>query len=317
MEPLSFDLSPAFEYVDDIKLPLTELGPSFSSAPKFSQRIIPPTTYQLQHDGCSNNARVWALPPSVSVKDPQRKSSSLITDASPTFNPIAAMLRSSGSGSKDELGGGKFHVIDPVETPPTHCIRKVTGRTYALFEGPGDHDEHPNARKIMDFQTESRSKSVSTYTQTDGASQHAMMQRVEGLNPWWSIEVSGHSTESDPTALKQALLEDPIRFCVERYADNLWHSSYLSRSIFSRGIAAISPSAHGEVLGEILTAMYRNTSVPIQECSERKLLNRYIHCFCIGKIRKRLAAPILGGSHGGPSVILDQKRFGFVTRKQF
>lgn len=157
MEPPSFDLSPAFEYVDDIKLPLTELGPSFSSAPKFSQRIVPPTTYQLQHDGCGNNARVWALPPSASFRNPQKKSSSLITDASPTFNPVAAMFRSSGSRSKDVLGDGessKFHVIDPVETPPTHCIRKITGRTYALFEGPGDHDEHSNARKIMDFQTE-------------------------------------------------------------------------------------------------------------------------------------------------------------------
>lgn len=157
MEPPSFDLSPAFEYVDDIKLPLTELGPSFSSAPKFSQRIIPPTTYQLQHDGCSNNARVWALPPSASFKNPQRKSSSLITDASPTFNPITAMFRNSGSSSKDVSGDEdfpKFHVIDPVETPPTHRIRKVTGRTYALFEGPGNHDQHSNARKIMDFQTE-------------------------------------------------------------------------------------------------------------------------------------------------------------------
>ncbi|KAG8910520.1 hypothetical protein FRC00_008049, partial [Tulasnella sp. 408] len=63
--------------------------------------------------------------------------------------------------------------------------------------------------------------------------------------------------------------------------------------------------------------MYKNNFVPIRECSELKLLNRYIHCFCIGKIRKRLAAPILGGSHGCPSLILDQKRFGFVTREQF
>ncbi|KIO26582.1 hypothetical protein M407DRAFT_243682 [Tulasnella calospora MUT 4182] len=191
MEPPSFDSSTAFEYVDDIKIPLTELGQSLFSAPKFSKPLIPPTTYQLQHEGCNNNARVWALPSSSSFRNSQKKSSSLITDASPTFNPIATMFRRSAPDSKDVLGGGEFpgfNVIDPVETPPTHCIRKVTGRTYALFEGPGDQGEYSHARKIMDFQTETCKTSVSTYTQTEGASQHAIMQRVEGLNPWWSIQ---------------------------------------------------------------------------------------------------------------------------------
>ncbi|KIO26579.1 hypothetical protein M407DRAFT_243681 [Tulasnella calospora MUT 4182] len=191
MKPPSFDSPTAFEFADDIKIPLTELDQPFTSPAKFSKPFIPPATYQLQRDGWGSNARIWALSPSSSLNYSQRTSSSLITDDSPTFNPIAAMFRRSASDSKDALGGGEFpgfHVIDPVVTPPTHCIRKVTGRTYALYEGPGDHDEYSHARKVMDFQTEACFGTTSTYTQTDGASQHAIMQQVKGLNPWWSIQ---------------------------------------------------------------------------------------------------------------------------------
>lgn len=164
MKPSSFDSLTTFEFTDDIKIPLPELGQPFSSPPKSSQRLIPPTTYQFQRDGWGDNARIWALYPSSSFGDPQRKSSSLITDASPTFNPIVAMMRSPSLSSKDPLGGGgfhEFHVIDPAVTPPTHCVRKVTGRTYALYEGPGDPDEYSHSRKIMDLQTECE-RTVST-----------------------------------------------------------------------------------------------------------------------------------------------------------
>ncbi|KAG8911696.1 hypothetical protein FRC01_005573 [Tulasnella sp. 417] len=121
--------------------------------------------------------------------------------------------------------------------------------------------------------------------------QHDFLENHNQSGVW------GASAEFDTMALKQALLEDPIRFCVER------------------GVAAISPSAHGEVIEKILAAMYKNNSTPIQECSEFESLSRYTYCFCIGKIRKRLAVPILGCSCGYPSLSLDRKLFGLITRK--
>lgn len=151
MESPSFDSSTAFELTNDVKLPLTDLG-----APKSLKRLIPPTTYQLQHDDWSN-AQIWALSSSSSSVNHLRKSSSLIIDASPTFNPIAAVNRSSNSDLNNGSTSGEhfgFHIIDPVVIPPTHCIKKVTGRTFALFEGLGDHEEYSHARKVMDFQTE-------------------------------------------------------------------------------------------------------------------------------------------------------------------
>ncbi|KAG8916766.1 hypothetical protein FRC01_002880 [Tulasnella sp. 417] len=111
-------------------------------------------------------------------------------------------------------------------------------------------------------------------------------------------EVSRTATEYDPAILRIALLEDPIRFCIER------------------GVSAISPHAHGEVLEKILTSMYQAQSPPIQECKELELLNRYIYCFCIGKIRKRLTSRILGYSNSYVCLFLDRKGLGLITREQ-
>lgn len=184
MESPSFDSSTAFEFTDDVKLPLVELGQPFAPASKSLSRLVPPTTYQLQRDGWRKNARVWALSPSSSSNYP-RKSSSLIVDASPTFNPITAVVRGSTLDSKNGSSSGEFagfHVIDPAVIPPTHCIRKVTGKTYALFEGPGDDDEYSHARKVMDIQTESKGVS-SVLNKRRGLTTKFRVQLALGLLP--------------------------------------------------------------------------------------------------------------------------------------
>ncbi|KAG8950436.1 hypothetical protein FRC04_007451 [Tulasnella sp. 424] len=119
------------------------------------------------------------------------------------------------------------------------------------------------------------------------------------LEVWKNHDKREVSSASDPALLKQALLEDPIRFCVER------------------GVGAISPYAHGEVLERILTTMYETRSPPIQECPELQLLNRYIYCFCIEKIRKCLNASIPGYSRTYLSLFLDKKGLGLITRELF
>lgn len=93
--------------------------------------------------------------------------------------------------------------------------------------------------------------------------------------------------------------------------------AFVAQRFLCRGVGAISPYAHGEVLERILTTMYETHSPPIQECPELHLLNRYIYCFCIEKIRKRLNAPILGYSRSYLSLFLDKKGLGPITRELF
>ncbi|KAG9023433.1 hypothetical protein FS837_005814, partial [Tulasnella sp. UAMH 9824] len=75
---------------------------------------------------------------------------------------------------------GIIYGIDRVLDTPRDLFRKVSSRLTS--------SQSRNSIAAAQLVARTRSKSVSTYTQTDGASQHAIMQRVEGLNPWWSIQ---------------------------------------------------------------------------------------------------------------------------------
>ncbi|KAG9019131.1 hypothetical protein FRB90_006199 [Tulasnella sp. 427] len=77
-----------------------------------------------------------------------------------------------------------------------------------------------------------------------------------------------------------ALLQDPIKFCIDRQ-----DSAYINRSIDS-----ISPSAYGAVLHKLLSKLHHVSSPPTQTSQELNILKEYVYCSCISKIRKRLTA---------------------------
>ncbi|KAG9019135.1 hypothetical protein FRB90_006203 [Tulasnella sp. 427] len=184
-----FDASGPLELTDFAKLHLPEFDPLVSTTSKSSKCLIPPKTYQVQRDGWSRSARIWALSSPCPPRSLE-KSASLITDGSPTFNPLAAVIRRSTSTLKEEASNDEFfgfRVIDPLVNLPTHYIKHISGKVYALFEGPGGDDEYSHSKKVMDFQAESCFGATSTYTQHSGSAQHAVMRKVKGINPWWSM----------------------------------------------------------------------------------------------------------------------------------
>ncbi|KAG8943014.1 hypothetical protein FRC00_011436 [Tulasnella sp. 408] len=99
--------------------------------------------------------------------------------------------------------------------------------------------------------------------------------------------------------LKAELVQDPLRFC------------------FTRGIAAITPDAHGAALQKLLTDMYELASVCPETESSGDPLRHYVYCFCHRKILQRLQYGISGYSGRYLELFLGSKKQSAITVEDF
>ncbi|KAG8924318.1 hypothetical protein FRC00_005244, partial [Tulasnella sp. 408] len=99
--------------------------------------------------------------------------------------------------------------------------------------------------------------------------------------------------------LKAELVQDPLRFC------------------FTRGIAAITPDAHGAALQKLLTDMYTLAPTCPEKESNRDPLRCYVYCFCHKKILHRLQYGISGYSGRFLELFLGSKKKRAITVEDF
>ncbi|KAG9046206.1 hypothetical protein FS837_004877 [Tulasnella sp. UAMH 9824] len=102
-----------------------------------------------------------------------------------------------------------------------------------------------------------------------------------------------------PEDLKAELVQDPLRFC------------------FTRGIAAITPDAHGAALQKLLTDMYELAPTCPETQSSRDPLRFYVYCFCHKKILHRLQYGILGYSGRFLELFLGSNKQSAITVEDF
>lgn len=122
------------------------------------QPLVPPATYHYRREGWFGAARIW----NVSDQSGSKKETSPVTEHQETCNPFATCIQSiSGCWQADD----EFDDEDINELwaqniyakPPSHCIWRTGWSWYTLSERSEDQPEPGDDKRVMDFQTESRS----------------------------------------------------------------------------------------------------------------------------------------------------------------
>lgn len=91
----------------------------------------------------------------------------------------------------------------------------------------------------------------------------------------------------------------------------------LAKHELIRGIAAITPDAHGAALQKLLTDMYELAPTCPETESSRDPLRHYVYCFCHKKILHRLQYGISGYSGRFLELFLASKKQSAITMEDF